>query len=126
MVYYLYTEDRYGYQRVLYDIESWCWKDEYSHSEEKCWRTKYVVKPIDENIIKYVYENTKLGNFDYNKFMDAVEAINAIKKQLNPEYGNNKDADLDTASKRNNEYQREIMEILKVAAEDMGLKLKID
>lgn len=126
MVYYLYIENSYGDQDVLYDIESWCWKDEYSHDDNKCWRTKYVVKPIDESIIKYVHEKTKSNTFDYNKFMDGVEAIKAITKQLNPEYGNNKNTDLETASKRNNEYQKEIKEILKIAANDMELNFKMD
>lgn len=58
--------------------------------------------------------------------MDGVEAIKAITKQLNPEYGNNKNTDLETASKRNNEYQKEIKEILKIAANDMELSFKMD
>lgn len=126
MVYYLYTENSYGDRDVLYDIESWCWKNEYCKDEVNCWRTKYVVTPIDKNIIKYVFSKTKSGDFDFNSFMDGVEAIHAIKKVLNPEYGHNKETDLKTAGKRDTEYQQEIDDILTTAAKDMGLKIGRD
>ena len=123
MVYYLYIEKPDGSKTVLYDIESWCWECEYAKDDVNRWRTKYVVTPIDINIINYVYNGTKAQTFDYHKFMDGVEAINAIKKQLNPEYSYNKLTNIKDAAKRDKEYQHEIYEILKVAAKDMNLKL---
>lgn len=127
MVFYIYTENEQGDIRVLYDIECWCWKNEFSKDKVNCWRTKYIVTPIDENIIEYVHEKTKSNVFDYGKFMNGVEAINAIKKQLNPEYNkNNRETDLKIASTWHREFIKEIYDVLNMAAKDMGLKIRED
>lgn len=123
MLFYLYRELEDGSTDVLYDIEFYC-DNQPKIANIDGYYSIIKVTPIVNNIIDFVIDEMYNDTWNYDKFMAAEEAINALKEQIYTKH--NLPTDIKTARERHKEYCLDIRDVLKVCAKDMNLKFKED